>query len=122
EDQDEGTDRRQDDGRCEGEGDGDLFRVQDFTTLVREFVVNPLPPFIDALDESRGLELLQLLEQRRLAELQQVAQVRHRLAARIYSRQNIHAHGGGEGPRAFRLSGDLWSPCSHVMVRVRTEP
>src|SRR5207245_1962236 len=71
----ERADRRQGHGDAQGERDRHAFRVQDLAALVGEFVVDPLPPLIDALHEAGRLELLEMLEEGRLAQGRQIAQI-----------------------------------------------
>src|SRR2546428_1119022 len=91
----------------EHERDRDALRMQDLAALVRELVVDPLPPFVDALHDARGLELLEMLEEGRLAQAQEVAQVRDRLAPDVQSLQDPDADVRGERLEARLVQRDL---------------
>src|SRR3989441_3855844 len=63
----ERADRRKGHGDAQGERDRHALRVQDLAAFVGEVVVDPLPAFGDALHEAGRLELLEMLEDGRLA-------------------------------------------------------
>src|SRR5207244_4839485 len=85
----------------------DALRMQDLAALVRELVVDPFPSFVHPLHEARGLELLEVLEERRLAQAQEVAQVRDRLAPHVESLQDTDADVRGERLEARLVQRDL---------------
>src|SRR3989449_1288439 len=103
----EHADPRKDDRRSECEGDCDPLRMQDLAAFVGQGVVDPLAALVDALHEPRGLQLLEMLEERRLAEVQQAAQVRDRLAPHVESFEDPHADVGGERLEALLVQRDL---------------
>src|SRR5437867_4988212 len=81
--------------------------MQDLAAFVRELVVDPLATFVDALHEAGGLELLEVLEERRLAQAEEVAQVRDRLAPHVESFQDPDADVRGERLEALLVQRDL---------------
>src|SRR2546428_239662 len=103
----EHADPREHDRGGEGEGDRDPLRMQDLAAFVDQGVVDPLAALVDALHEPRGLQLLEMLEERRLAEVQQAAQVRDRLAPHVEPFEDPHADVGGERLEALLVQRDL---------------
>src|SRR5438445_504677 len=103
----ERADRGEGHRETEHERDRDALRMQDLAALVREFVVDPLPSFVHALHEARGLELLEVLEKRRFAQAEEVAQVRDRLAPHVESLQDPDADVRGERLEARLVQRDL---------------
>src|SRR5205807_4994223 len=62
----ERADRREDDRGSESQRDGDPLRMQDLAALVRELIVDPLAALVHAFHEARALQLLEMLQERRL--------------------------------------------------------
>src|SRR3989441_4238732 len=106
-DHQERADRGEGHRETEGQRDRDALGMQDLAALVRELVVDPLPSFVDALHEARGLELLEVLEEGRLAQAQEVAQIRDRLAPHVESLQDPDADVRGERLEARLVQRDL---------------
>src|SRR3989454_5736219 len=103
----ERADRGEGHRETEHERDRDALRMQDLAALVRELVIDPLPSFVHALHEARGLELLEVLEQCRLAQAEEVAQVRDRFAPHVQSLQDPDADVRGERLEARLVQRDL---------------
>src|SRR2546427_1073614 len=91
----------------EHERDRDALGMQDLAALVRELVVDPLASLVDALHEAGGPELLEVLEEGRLAQTEEITQVRDRLPPHIESLQDPHADVRGERLEALLVQGDL---------------
>src|SRR6266498_1726585 len=101
------ADRGEHDRGGQSQGDRDALRMQDLTALVRQLVVDPLAALIDALHEARGLQLLEVLEECRLAQFEEVAQVRDGLAPHVKAFEDADAHVRGERLEALLVEGDL---------------
>src|SRR3989337_2349431 len=86
----EHADRREARRAAQRDDDRNAFGMEDLPALVAELVVDPLPALVNALDETRTLQLLKMLEKRRLAEAHEVAQVRDRLAPSVDGPQHPH--------------------------------
>src|SRR5207249_2590190 len=103
----ERADRGEGHREAEDERDGDALRMQDLAALVREFVVDPLPPFVHPLHEAGGLEFLEVLEEGRLAQAQEIAQVRDGLPPRVEALQDPDSDVRGERLEALLVQRDL---------------
>src|SRR3990170_291241 len=102
----EHADPRHQHGEAEGEDDRHPLRVEDLPALPRELVVDPLPALVNPLHEARGLELLEVLEEGRLAQVHEGAEVRHGRPPCVQTLQDLHADLGREGLEALLVEGD----------------
>src|SRR6266566_5341005 len=110
------ADQGEDDRGGQGQCDGDPLRMQDLAALVRQLVVDPLAALVDALHQARRLQLLEVLEECRLAQFEEVAQVRDGLAPHVKAFEDADAHVRGERLEALLVEGDLGRAGIHPAV------
>src|SRR6266480_11257 len=110
----ERADGRQDDRGSERQRDRDPLWMQDLPALVRELIVDPLAALVHAFHETRALQLLEMLQERRLAEAKEVAQIGDRLASRIETFQHLDPDIRREGAEALLVQRDLASAGVHA--------
>src|SRR5438876_10558418 len=88
--------------------------MQVLPALVRELMVAPLAALVHAFHEARALQLLEMLEERRLAQAKQVAQVRDRLASCVETFQHLDSNIRREGAEALLVQRDLAAARVHA--------
>src|SRR5438309_3229062 len=88
--------------------------MQDLAALVRELIVDPLAALVHAFHEARALQLLEMLQERRLAQAKEVAQIRDRLASCVETFQHLDPDIRREGAEAFLVQRDLASAGVHA--------
>src|SRR5437016_7581291 len=88
--------------------------MQDLPAFVRELIVDPLAALVHAFHEARALQLLEMLEERRLAEGQEVAQIGDRLASCVETFQHVDPDIRRKGAEAFLVQRDLSAAGVHA--------
>src|SRR5437870_13904484 len=88
--------------------------MQDLPALVREFIVDPLAALVHAFHEARALQLLEMLEERRLAQAKEVAQIRNRLASCVETFQHLDSDIRREGAEALLVQRDFSAAGIHA--------
>src|SRR6267143_5027382 len=88
--------------------------MQDLPALVRELIVDPLAALVDAFHEARLLQLLEVLEERRLAQGKKVTQIGDRLASCVEPFQHLDPDIRRKGAEALLVQRDLAAAGVHV--------
>src|SRR5436853_5870262 len=88
--------------------------MQDLPAFVRELIVDPLAALVHAFHEARALQLLEMLEERRLAEGQEVAQIGDRLASCVETFQHLDPDVRRKGAEALLVQRDLAAAGVHA--------
>src|SRR5438309_2057788 len=110
----ERADCREDDRGPERQRERDPLRMQDLPAFVRKFIVDPLTALVHAFHEARALQLLEMLQERRLAQAKEVAQIRDRLPSCVETFQHLDPDIRRKGAEAFLVQRDLASAGVHA--------
>src|SRR5438132_11418345 len=81
--------------------------MPDLPAVVLELIVDPLAALVHAFHEARALQLLEMLEEGRLDQAKQVAQIRDRLASCVVTLQHLDSDVRREGAETLMVLRDL---------------